>query len=121
MMIQRNNVHAWALMDDKLIYTDEKNRQFCIETLMTGITEKHDVNYAPTFFYPIPENRLVVVDDLYQPSSIYTGSKLQPVDMNAIGGILVQDQDPRYQVFFKREDDDTRYKVFDWLENRVTI
>ncbi|WP_205513246.1 hypothetical protein [Longitalea arenae] len=121
-MIKRNNVLSWELTGDRLIYTDEINKQFCIETLSTGAIEKHPVDFSPTFFYHIPGNRLVLVDDVYEPLSIYTGSSVEPLDMRAIGGILVQEQDPRYFVFFDNSNFEAqKYKVFDWSENKVKL
>jgi hypothetical protein len=117
-MKQIKNVFVWSLLKQQLLYTDDVNNMFCIDSFNEA-PEKYNLSYEPSYFYQLPDGSFVIVDNVNRPSSIYSGSKLLPFNMDHIGRIVIQEQDPRYLVFYKGHMDEKVYKIFDWEKNKV--
>lgn len=118
-MKQIDNVFVWSLLKQQLLYTDDVNSLFCIDSLNNEAPEKYNLGYEPSYFYQLPDERFIIVDHVNKPSSIYSGNDLQPFNMDQAGRILIQEQDTRYLVLYKGHMDEKVYRVFDWVENKV--
>ena len=122
-MKQINNIFNWRLSNQELLYVDRIHKQFCVYFLNKETAEKYDLGYEPFSFYQVLNNTTIIVDNGNRPCSIYRENKLQPFNMNEAGCIAIREQDPRYLVLYKSENDGLKqlYSVFDYKENRIIV
>jgi len=107
-------IFSFLSIENKIIAISKKTEQlFVIEDCLSVF----DLSFSPTYLYELFDKSVLIVDKLNYISAIFNGVSIDSID--SILGIVIQEQDERYLVFYLKEEGIKKYGLFDCINRKI--